>query len=136
MTLESKIAKAIKSWNKIPDEQKVDLKRSYWRTEGASIGGVPEDGHTVIMLLDRQKPSVDQDYNFDEERIAFNKYGQIIYGFDSGCSCPSPWFDSYPDCYNTEKTWKDFVLKDTSGFDEDWTKECEESIDRVLSNIK
>lgn len=135
MTLDKKIAKLIKSWDKIPDSFKYNLQTSNYRSHG-TIPGLNMEDHVVVLLLDRQKHSVEQSYDFDEERISVNKKGQVIYGFSSGCSCPSPWDDDYPACYNLEKTWKEFVLKDTSGFDEDWSKACEEKIDEVLKDIK
>lgn len=42
--------------------------------------------YEVHWFLDRQKPSVEADYSFDEERFGITKDGQLIWGFDSGCS--------------------------------------------------
>ena len=42
--------------------------------------------HRVYWLISRQKPSVEQDYTFDEERFGVTLEGNIIWGFDSGCS--------------------------------------------------
>lgn len=65
----------------------------------------------VLWILDRQKPSVEPDWNFDEERLGITDEGNIIYGFDSGCSCPLPWNESNDeDAYYMEKTWKELEL--------------------------
>lgn len=63
----------------------------------------------VVWILNRQKPSVCQSYDFDEERLGITDHGKIIYGFDSGCSCPVPWVDCRDSVY-TEKTWKQLEL--------------------------
>lgn len=55
--------------------------------------------YEVFWLLDRQKPSIEDDYDFDEERLGVTECGKVIVGFDSGCSCPWPWHDNYPGCY-------------------------------------
>ena len=117
----------VKNWNKIPDEFKQNLKpHSY----SGKIKEIPEENHFVVLLLDRQKPSVKSCYDFDEERIGINREGKVIWGFDSGCSCPSPWVDSYPDCYNVNKTWKQFVIN-LKDFDRNVREECLESINDI-----
>lgn len=107
------IAWLVKNWKNIPDTFKTKI----------------QDGKDseVILLLDRQKPSRERDYSFDEERISINEKGQVIWGFDSGCSCPIPWRDNAPDCYTCTATWKEFAL-DTGNFDPDWADECLEMI--------
>jgi len=47
----------------------------------------------VIWFLNRQRPNVEADYSFDEERIGITNQREIVWGFDSGCSCPSPWIE-------------------------------------------
>lgn len=126
-------------------EEGLDWIRSHWDSvAGAArdirpshIGDNDEDVHSgseehssVILLLDRQKPSVVCSYSFDEERFGINKAGQIIWGFDSGCSCPTPWDDSYPQCYETPvRTWKEFTLNGLPNFDEKFEEE-------VLTNMR
>ena len=57
--------------HKIPD--------AFWvRTAG--------NQHEVIWFLDRQSPSIEQSYDFEEERFGMTRDGQLIWGFDSGCS--------------------------------------------------
>lgn len=79
----------------------------------------------VVWILNRQKPSAEVDYNcaevdynYDEERLGITHEGKIIFGFDSGCSCPIPWEDCGDSIY-TEKTWKQLEvdLKDLESFD-------------------
>lgn len=117
----------VKNWDKIPDNFKSDI-RTY--ANNSYVNNLNSEEHIVVLLLDRQKPSVEQDYSFDEERIGVTKSGKIIWGFDSGCSCPSPWVDSYPGCYDVCEGWKQFTLE-TKGFDEDWLKVCQEKIDNI-----
>jgi len=114
------------NWDKIDDKFKTFLAPSKYRL----MKELKLEEHFVILLLDRQKPSVEADYSFDEERIGITRTGKIIWGFDSGCSCPSPWDDSFPDCYNISKTWKEFEvnLKD---FDTNWDKDCSEKIKEI-----
>lgn len=42
--------------------------------------------YRVYWLVSRQKPSVEADYSFDEERFGITLEGHIIWGFHSGCS--------------------------------------------------
>ncbi len=107
----------IKNWAKIPEQYKEEI------VDGKSS--------KVVLLLDRQKPSVEADYSFDEERITINEQGQIIWGFDSGCSCPSPWHDSAPQCYSCTESWKEFVVNDLKGFDPDALEAVAARIDEM-----
>lgn len=122
----------VKNWDKIPDNFKQDIRNKYGWTDYQknNLNGLPDEDHIVVLLVDRQKPSVEADYSFNEERIGVTKSGKIIWGFDSGCSCPSPWDDSYPECYEVSEGWKQFTLN-AKGFDEDWLKECEEQFAKI-----
>lgn len=123
-----------KNWNVIPDKFKENLKPSRY----SNIDGLKEEGHIVVLIIDRQKPSVGSCYDFDEERIGINRFGQVIWGFDSGCSCPTPWDDSYPNCYNVEKNWKQFEVN-LDKFDRDLEKDATlkfEKIKKSLSELK
>lgn len=136
MNTEEKLAFIVENWDKIPASLKRSLTSDYNKLI-ALVPGLTEDGSTVIFLIDRQKPSIEADYSFDEERLAVNRFGQIIWGFDSGCSCPSPWWDNYPECYlEPAKSWKEFIvnLKD---FDQtDLMEEIEMSLDKTISAIQ
>jgi hypothetical protein len=69
--LKTKIETLKKALRFIPDE-------FFIRTDG---------GHyEVLWFINRQKPSVSQSYDFDEERFGLTKDGRLIWGFDSGCS--------------------------------------------------
>lgn len=129
--IEQKLKKLVKNWDKIPDEFKSNLKPNNYSQQ---IGNLKMEEHFVILLLDRQKPSVAASYDFDEERIGITKTGKIVWGFDSGCSCPSPWDDSYPGCYEVSKDWKEFEVK-LSDFDVDVIKEIEEKIAVIESKL-
>lgn len=120
----------VNNWDMIPDEYKEDIRRDY-----KVIKGLKVEAHFVVLLLDRQKPSVEAEYDFNTERIGVNRFGQIIWGFDSGCSCPSPWHDSFPDCYSCSNSWKEFEvnLKD---FDKEWEKEVLENFNEIKSKVK
>ncbi len=107
--LKESVEKLIENRHKIPDE--------FWvRTDGRM--------YETIWFMDRQKPSIEQSYDFHEERFGLTRDGKIIYGFDSGCSCPSPWSasDFGDENYNI-KEWKEFVLTPESSFDPDWQEE-------------
>jgi len=92
--------------------------------------------YRVVWLLNRQKPSVEASYSFDEERLGITSDGRIIWGFDSGCSCPSPWSasDFGDDSYKTTNTYKEFFIQ-LPDFDTDWDKESVEKIDEILLSI-
>ena len=123
------------NWDKIPNNYKQLLSGDrYGGGMSSYVNGLPADEHFVVLLLDRQKPSVIPSYDFDEERIGVTRTGKIIWGFDSGCSCPSPWSDSFPDCYNVSKEWKEFEIQ-AKDFDIDWEKECLERVEEIKKNV-
>ena len=115
MTIEKRIERLVKNWDFIPDSFKSYLRPAEYRKD---IDGLKKEEHFVILLIDRQKPSVIASYDFDEERIGITRSGKIVYGFDSGCSCPTPWEDTYPDCYKVAKDWKEFVAPSLRGFED------------------
>jgi len=82
----------------------------------------------VIWFVNRQKPSVVAFYDFDEERFGLTRSGKIVWGFDSGCSCPSPWFDNMNDETYSKKEWKEYVLGSEAPLDEGWEDECFENM--------
>lgn len=109
----AKLEKLLKKLDQVPEE--------FWpRTTRGT--------HRAIWFLDRQKPSVQASYDFDVERFGVTKDGKIIWGFDSGCSCPSPWEN---DNYET-KEWKEFILAALPEFDTDWQEEIARTIDDFL----
>ena len=90
------------------------------------------DGLPIVWLIDRQKPSVEADYSFDEERIGITYRGEFIWGFDSGCSCPTPWGET-ADAQQykiEEKTWKEFVVS-AKDFDVNWKEEAEKKASEI-----
>lgn len=111
------------NWNKIPGEFKTNI-------AGPMVG---KNERTVVLLIDRQKPSIDASYDFDEERIGITEQGKVVWGFDSGCSCPTPWEDS--DAYNVSPTWKEFIVNIDS-FDVDVLKECLEQFKLIKKITK
>lgn len=103
------IKQLIKHRDKVPDE--------FWvRTDGGK--------YRVLWFMSRQKPSVEADYSFDEERFGLTREGKVIWGFDSGCSCPSPWSaaDFGDDNYHV-KEYKEFEVEPETAFDADWQDE-------------
>lgn len=118
----------MKHWDAIPDDVKVDLK-PYCTAE--KIPGVKREGHIVVLLVDRQKPSVAVDYSFDRERFGVNRFGDLIWGFDSGCSCPVPWVDHYPGCYDVIPDRKVFKVPWDSFDATDLVNDIVESISLV-----
>jgi len=109
----------------------------------AKIDKIPQDlweetdggMYKVIWLMDRQKPSVEACYDFDEERLGITNDGRIIWGFDSGCSCPTPWGSSdFGDKNYNTTTYKEFFIK-LPGFDTEWDTESSKKIDEILSKI-
>lgn len=133
--MEKIVKKIVKNWDKIPDEYKKDLKPNSYYSDKGEIPGLKKEEHFVVLLINRQKPSVIPAYSFDEERIGITKTGKIIWGYDSGCSCPSPWHDNYPSCYSVSKEWKEFELS-KKNFDPDWKEECEKKAEEIMSKIK
>ncbi len=119
------IAWVVKNWEKIPERFKAS-----WQHSSAVIEGLPLDEHVVVVLIDRQKPSVEASWDFDEERIGITRKGKVVWGFDSGCSCPSPWHDSYPKCYSCTNTWKEFEVE-LSKFDPDVVQACLAQVEEI-----
>jgi hypothetical protein len=129
---ENQVIWIIDNWKIIPDKFKIYLKPDHYR------GNIPDlslEEHIVILLLDRQKPSVIQSYDFDEERIGITREGKVIWGFDSGCSCPSPWIDAYPNCYNLSKSWKEFIIN-LKDFDKEVIEECLRKVKEIKQEIE
>lgn len=89
----------------------------------------------VLWLVNRQIPSVQADYSFDEERLGITKDGKIIFGFDSGCSCPSPWHDCGDGVY-TIKTWKEFNIDPGAAAELEWDKECVQNVKDLLMLVR
>ena len=129
--IEQAIDWIVENWNNIPDKYKTLIKPEEYQ----NISGLNLEEHFVILLVARQKPSIVPSYDFDEERIGITNTGKIVWGFDSGCSCPEPWLDSYPDCYEVSKSWKEFVvnLKD---FDSGIIEECLQTIQDIKQDKK
>ena len=125
--IEREIIWVIRNWKIIPDKFKSNLKPNNYKTD---IKDLSLEEHFVVLLLDRQKPSVIADYSFDEERIGITREGKVVWGFDSGCSCPSPWDDNYPNCYNVSKSWKEFIIN-LKDFDKEVIEECLKTIKEV-----
>lgn len=104
------------------------IPNDFWRkTEGGK--------YDVIWIVNRQKPSVEPDYSFDEERLGITKDGKIIFGFDSGCSCPSPWHDCGDDVYE-EKTWKEFEIDPGNASNIEWNEECVQQVKDLILLVK
>jgi len=120
------------NWDNISDEYKEDIMPNKYSDK---LEGLKREEHFVILLLDRQKPSVEASYDYDEERIGVNKNGKVVWGFDSGCSCPSPWDDAYPDCYNISKTWKEFI-GNAKDFDKKFLEECDKTLNDIKKDVK
>jgi hypothetical protein len=121
----------VSNWDKIPDKFKTNLKPDRYKL----INDLALEEHIVILLISRQKPSVEPSYDFDEERIGLTRTGKVVWGFDSGCSCPIPWEDSFPDCYNVSKSWKEFIVNLTQ-FDKEVIEECLKTIEEIKKEIK
>lgn len=130
-SINGKIKKLVKNWDNISDDYKSLLIPDRY---SKPIEGLSVEEHYVVLLLNRQKPSVEACYDFDEERIGVNRKGKVVWGFDSGCSCPSPWQDSYPDCYQVSKNWNEFEVH-ISTFDDGVLAEVERVIDLILKTI-
>ena len=82
--IEREINWIIGNWKIIPDKFKSNLKPNQYN---ANVKDLSLEEHFVVLLLDRQKPSVIPDYSFDKERIGITREGKVVWGFDSGCSC-------------------------------------------------
>jgi hypothetical protein len=121
MKYEKEIELLIKNVKNIPEE--------YWeKTDGKT--------YDVIWFMDRQKPSIEQSYDFDEERFGITRDGKIIWGFDSGCSCPTPWSqDDFGDANYKTSSWKEFKVKPEDAFDADWEDESYRKIEEILKTI-
>lgn len=130
MNIEQGIEWLVANWDKIPDVHKTNLASDGYRSNNRT--GLSKDDEVVILLLSRQKPSVVQSYDFDEERIAVTRDGKVVWGFDSGCSCPSPWEDTE---YHQERSWKEFEVN-LSSFDEKAVEECIETIDSIRASVE
>lgn len=130
--IEKEIEWIVNNWEAIPDKYKSDLRpNTYNNTNNTkNIKDLNIEEHFVVLLLDRQKPSVIPSYDFDEERIGITKEGKVVWGFDSGCSCPIPWDDNYPNCYEVSKSWKEFVVN-LNQFDEKVIEECLKVIEEI-----
>ncbi len=118
----TKIQTLIANRDKVPDE--------FWvRTDGGK--------YEVIWFMDRQKPSVHASYDFDEERFGLTKTGQIIWGFDSGCSCPSPWSkEDFGDDNYLVKEWSEFEVSPENAFDAGWQEESYSNLSDYLLLIE
>ena len=125
MKLNNIVDYVVKNWDFIPDKFKEDIKENR-----LNLKGVCDEGHIVVLFLDRQKPSIEASYYFDRERIGINKFGQFIWGFDSGCSCPSPFDDHYPECYEFSKSWKEFEVN-IEKFDKDLERDIVERFNEI-----
>lgn len=119
--MRNKIKELLQNTDKIPEK--------YWEeTDGGK--------YKVVWILDRQKPSVEADYSFDEERLGITDDGRLIWGFDSGCSCPSPWSaGDYGDDNYMTNNYKEFFIK-LPDFDTGWEEESSSKIDEILKEIK
>jgi hypothetical protein len=111
----------IKNKDRIPEE--------FWvRTDGQK--------YQVIWFMSRQKPSVSKSYDFDEERFGLTKDGRVIWGFHSGCSCPSPWSQSdHGDEKYMVSEWKEFTVPVDQPFDAGWEDECYSNLQDYLMLI-
>lgn len=117
----------VKNWARIPDKFKTNLGSGRY----SSAKGLTRDDEIVILLLDRQKPSVVACYDFDEERIGVTRDGKVLWGFDSGCSCPNPWENTE---YTIEKTWNEFEVN-LKNFDVQVIEECTAKIDEIKATM-
>lgn len=133
--LKTKIKRLLDNIDKIPQE-------FFAETSGGK--------YKVIWFLNRQKPSVEASYDFDEERFGMTVKGEIIYGFDSGCSCPSPWSQAdFGDENYVVREYKEFFFGelennkkyertresrdwDNNWFDAGWEGEAEQRLDDIL----
>jgi len=112
----------IENRHRVPDE--------FWvRTDGRK--------YRTIWFMDRQKPSVEDYCSFNEERFGLTQDGKVIWGFDSGCSCPAPWSQrDFGDENYLVKEWKEFMVEPETAFDADWQDECYSNLSDYLLLIK
>lgn len=122
----------VRNWDKIPNGFKTLLKPEGHKRD---ISNLSPDEHIVVLVLDRQKPSIEFNYDFDEERIGITQKGTIVWGFDSGCSCPIPWNDHYPNCYRISKTWKEFEIN-INDFDKNWAQDIIKMVTAIKKAVK
>lgn len=123
----AEIQKLIKNVGKIPEQ--------YWQNRYSDYyyGNNEKKEDNVVWFMDRQKPSVSQSYDFDVERFGLTRDGKVIWGFDSGCSCPSAWEKNRVNF--SEKTWKEFVVEPVEAFDSGWDDECYKKMLTILKEI-
>lgn len=120
--LKTKIQRLIDNLDKVPQE-------FFARTA--------EEKYQVLWILNRQKPSIEPSYDFDEERFGITTDGLIIYGFHSGCSCPSPWSaGDFGDNSYVAREYKEFLFKkmddDDDWFDDGWEGDVSKTLDDIL----
>ena len=114
---DKEIKALIKARKYIPDE--------FWvRTE--------KQDYEVLWFMSRKRPSVHASYDFDEERFGMTRGGQVIWGFDSGCSCPTPWEGKEYDV----KDWKEFAVSPEESFDKGWEDACYSNLTDYLTLVK
>lgn len=115
------LAKLIENRHKIPDE--------FWvRTDGKQ--------YESIWFINGQKPSVEAYYDFDQERFGITRDGKLIWGYDSGCSYPSPWssYDFGDENYKTN-SYKEFFINELPEFDEGWKEEAQSNLNDYLKLV-
>lgn len=118
-----------KNWKSLTEFQKIFVPSDYKKEEDVL-------GNTiVILILNRQKPSEEREYDYNEERIGITASGKILWGFDSGCSCPIPWEDNAP-FYNVEKDWKSFRISALEQFDSNVLEDITSNIRNIKNKIK
>jgi hypothetical protein len=67
------------NWDKIPERFKQNIMPNKYSNP---VTGLKKEGHVVILLVDRQKPSVESCCDFDEERLGINRFGEIVMKYD------------------------------------------------------
>jgi hypothetical protein len=70
----------------------------------------------VIWLAHFEK---EPDYDFDESMFGITEDGKLIYGGDSGCSCPTPW-DEGEDYYTSYNITEGMEIEITNYIPVDW----------------
>ncbi len=81
-----------------------------------------------------------EQYSWGQERLGINKEGKIVWAFDSGCSCNSPW-DSFDITKCETASHKEFELKNfmdkrNDSYLTDDEKMIEKNIDEFLLLIR